>query len=232
MGERKSVRWLKGLAHFWKDLLLLVLGIYLALWMENTVEGWNNDKKQRDYMHRLSLDLASDESQIEALLPQLNLKITKLQSGIHFLQSPDLDHLQHEAAKQALDIANAVNNYYFFTPQDFTFLSMRESGDFGLLVDDNIKTELLQLNARYKFINLLQKNFMQGLDDEFIPMWIRHADMVSNTLLKPEIITTPIFKNMVAFAYNETNQRKIILNETIQRVKELRIKLQIASQQE
>jgi hypothetical protein len=228
--KSKAIEWLKGLAHFWKDLTLLVLGIYLALWMENTVQSWNNDAKQRDYMHRLSLDLASDEKQIESLLPLLTDKIAKLQHGIGFLQSSGLDPMQAEVTKQAVSIANAVNNYYFFTPQDFTFLSMRESGDFGLLTNDDIKTQLLRLNSRYKIIHLLQNNYMQGLDDEFIPMWVRHADMINNTLLHPEIISKPIFKNMVGFAWNETEQRKTQLNATLKNVKELRHKLEIASQ--
>lgn len=231
MQKSKAIEWLKGLAHFWKDLLLLVLGIYLALWMENTVQSWNEDDKQRDYMHRLSLDLASDEKKIEALLPRLDLKITKLQDGIAFLQSSDLDITQLDVIEYVIGIANAVNNYYFFTPQDFTFLSMRESGDFGLLIDDDIKTQLLKLNSRYQIIELLQKNYMQGLDDEFIPMWVRNADMISNTLVQPEIITTPIFKNMVAFAWNETNQRKIQLHTTLNDVKQLRRKLELASHQ-
>jgi hypothetical protein len=107
---------------------------------------------------------------------------------------------------------------------------MRESGDFGLLTDDDIKTQLLKLNSRYQIIELLQNNYMQGLDDEFIPMWVRHADMVNNTLLHPEIILEPIFKNMVGFAWSETSQRKAQLSVTLEDVKELRKKLEIAAQ--
>lgn len=231
MQQIKVIKWLIGLANFWKDLLLLVLGIYLALWMENKVQEWNNDDKQRDYMHRLSLDFASDQKQLEDLLPMMESKIAKLEEGIDFLQSSELKINEPRVLRQAVEIASAVNNYYFFSPQDFTFLSMRESGDFGLLTDDDIKTQLLKLNSRYKFIDRLQSNYLQGLDDEFIPMWVRHADMVNNELLLPEIITKPIFKNMVGFAWNETNQRKKQLLETLKQVKSLKSKLELASQQ-
>jgi hypothetical protein len=231
MQQIKAIKWLKGLANFWKDLLLLVLGIYLALWMENTVQEWTNDDKQRDYMHRLSLDFASDQKQMEDLLPMMEVKIAKLEQGIGFLQGTDLKINDQKVLNQALEIASAVNNYYFFSPQDFTFLSMRESGDFGLLIDDGIKTQLLKLNSRYRFIDRLQNNYLQGLDDEFIPMWVRHADMVNNKLIHPEVITKPIFKNMVGFAWNETNQRRRQLLETLKQVKSLKDKLELASQQ-
>lgn len=230
MQQRKTVIWLKGLAHFWKDLILLVLGIYLALWMENTVQRWDDDDKQRDYLHSLGLDLGSDERQMENLLPQLDRKIERLGEAVAFLQNSELDITLPEVKNRALDIANAVNNYHFFSPQDFTFLSMRESGDFKLLNDDEIKTQLLKLNSRYRFIELLQANYMQGLDDEFIPMWVRHADMVNNRLVYPEVITKPIFKNMVGFAWNETRQRKDQLLRTLEQVKSLRQKLELASQ--
>lgn len=230
MQQSKALRWLKGLAHFWKDLILLVLGIYLALWMENKVQSWNDDEKQREYMYRLSLDLASDEKQIETMLPELETKINRLQQAIGFLQRPDLDVSMPDVQEQAVEIAGAVSNYYFFAPQDFTFLSMRESGDFKLLSDDEIKTELLKLNNRYAVIEVLQNNYMQGLDDEFMPLWVRHADMINNTLVHPAVISKPIFKNMIGFAWNETNQRKILLNRTLEEIKTLRIQLENAAQ--
>ena len=230
MQQSKTLSWLKGLAHFWKDLILLVLGIYLALWMENKVQSWNDDEKQREYMYRLSLDLASDEKQIENMLPQLESKISRLQQAVGFLQNPDLDISLPEVQRQAVEIAGAVNNYYFFSAQDFTFLSMLESGDFKLLSDDEIKTQLLKLNNRYSFIQLLQDNYMQGLDDEFIPLWVRHADMINNTLVDPGVILKPIFKNMIGFAWNETNQRKALLNTTLWEIKALRIRLENAAQ--
>jgi hypothetical protein len=228
--QSKTIEWLKGLAHFWKDLLLLVLGIYLALWMENEVQSWSDNDKQREYMHRLSIDLASDEKQIETLIPLLEVKISKLQFSVEFLQNQELDIERPDVLKKAIDTGSTINNYHFFSPQDFTFLSMRESGDFGLLKDDDIKTLLLKLNSRYQFIELLQNNYLQGLDDEFIPMWVRHVDMLNGVFVHPEVISQLIFKNMVAFAWNETNQRKDNLLRTLSEVKGLRAKLEHASQ--
>jgi hypothetical protein len=75
--QSRGIKWLRGLAHFWKDLLLLVLGVYLALWMENEVQSWQETDKQIDYMHRFNADLASDEEQIQYLLEKLNIKNCK-----------------------------------------------------------------------------------------------------------------------------------------------------------
>jgi hypothetical protein len=229
MRQSKIIMWLKELAHFWKDLVLLVLGIYMALWMENAVQGWENDNRQRDYMYRLSIDLIADEKLIKELLPILEKKINRLQEAILFLQKPDLDPSNPDVQAKAVTIANTVTTYSFFSPQDFTFLSMRESGDFKLLSEDEIKTELLQINNQYQFTKILQSNYMQGLDDEFIPLWIRSADMISGNIIHPEVIQQPIFKNMVGFAYNETYQRKSHLDKTLKQIRALRIKLELGA---
>ncbi len=228
MVSSKTVTWIKGFAHLWKDLALLVVGIYLALWMENTVQDWENDEKQRNYIAQLSQDLASDEKQIEGLLPRLERKIDLLEQGITYLQSTPVNPEDSGTQQQAINIASTVNNYFFFSPQDFTFLSMRESGDFKLLKDDLIKRQLLELNSRYQLIETLQGNYMQGLDDEFIPMWVRHVDMIRGEMIYPEVVKEPIFKNMLGFAWNETTQRRIHLERTLSEIKGLRNQLELA----
>ncbi|WP_100642926.1 DUF6090 family protein [Alteromonas facilis] len=223
-------KFLKGFAHFWKDLVLLVLGIYLALWTENKVEQWNNHQKQLSYLYQLEQDLIVDQELIEDLIPALQKKVQALQEAIQFFQSFDGNLASIEAKEQAVQAARIVNNYYFFTPQDFTFTSMRESGDFKLLSDDSIKRRLLKINKRYSIQQTFQQNYLQGLDDEFIPMWVRHADMIDQKLIDPSILNKPIFKNMLGFAWNETSvrlrnlkQAKGEITETIDMLKEYRL---------
>ncbi|WP_026375361.1 hypothetical protein [Aestuariibacter salexigens] len=218
----RHVRWASSFAQLWKDLALLVVGIYLALWMENTVQDWENDGKQKSYLAQLSEDLATDERQLNSLIPQLENKANKLEQAIGYFQTNPIKASDKEAQRWAVEAASTVNAYFFFTPQDFTFLSMRESGDFKLLRDDDIKRQLLKINGQYRLIDTLQKNYMQGLDDEFIPMWVRHADMINDELVRPEIITQPIFKNMLAFAWNETSQRRIQMKRTLEEIRQLR----------
>ncbi|WP_100656891.1 DUF6090 family protein [Alteromonas flava] len=220
MINKYSTKLLKGFAYFGKDLILLVLGIYLALWTENKVEQWNNHQKQLNYLEQLEQDLLFDQSQIQQLIPALEEKVATLNEAIQFFQSFDGNVDSTEAQQKALSAARVVNNYYFFSPQDFTFTSMRESGDFKLISDAQIKRRLLKVNKRYFLQQTLQHNYMQGLDDEFIPMWVRHADMLENKLVDPSILNHPLFKNMLGFAWNETSIRLRNLKDAQQEVAE------------
>ncbi|MDM7860377.1 hypothetical protein QTP81_07195 [Alteromonas sp. ASW11-36] len=212
---------LKGFAHFWKDLVLLVLGIYLALWTENKVEQWNNHQKQLDYLYQLEQDLLVDQTHIKELIGALEAKEQALRDAIQFFIQQDSSLATRDAEEMAVQTAGVVNNYHFFTPQDFTFISMRESGDFKLITNEQVKRDLLKLNRRYALQKTLQQNYLQGLDDEFIPMWVRHADMIENKLIDPSILTQPIFKNMLGFAWNETAVRLRNLHSAQQEIAEM-----------
>ena len=212
---------LRSMTHSWKDLILLVLGIYLALWMENSVQDWEDNNKQQDYLYRLAQDLKSDIQSMEYLLKEIGKKSNRLENAIAKITQGELDVNQNETIEFTLTTASIVNNYYFFTPQDFTYLSMRESGDFKLIRDDSIKSQLIELYGDYELLDTLQKNYLQGLDDEFIPLWLRSVDVLNNTLVNKELIHQPLYTNMIAFAYNETQQREAYIKRLLEQTKRL-----------
>jgi hypothetical protein len=194
--------------------MLLVVGIYIALWMENKVQDWENNEKQQDYLESLSLDLQADIDFLKSIKARQEVKVKVLENGIQTLLSEN-DRASHEFQEIAINMARSVNNYYFFEPQKFTFLSMRESGDFKLIKNNKIKTKLLELHQNYDFLDTLQNNYLQGLDTEFIPLWIRHVNMITNEVLDDTVFQSPVFNNMIGFAYNETSQRKALIAEII-----------------
>ena len=224
----KRTRLAKGVSSFIFDFMLLVVGIYIALWMENKVQDWENDEKQRDYLTRLSLDLQADIDFLKNIKKRQEAKINTLTNGIQTILS-EKDKSSPKFKELAVNMAKSVNNYYFFEPQKFTFLSMRESGDFKLIKDDKIKTELLQLHKHYSFLDTLQNNYLQGLDTEFIPLWIRHVNMITNEVIDDSVFTNPIFDNMIGFAHNETSQRKALIEEIIVQADALQEAMQKAS---
>jgi|GEM_PF-1985013 len=214
-----------SLTHFWKDLTLLVLGIYLALWMENTVQDWENDAKQQDYLYRLAQDLNSDIQSLEYLQKKLADKVSKLEQAIGRIAQDELAIDNESTATFTLSTASTINNYFFFTPQDFTYLSMRESGDFKLIKEDAIKSRLIKLYGQYDFLATLQKNYLQGLDDEFIPLWLRSVDILHDNLIDKSLIKKPLYTNMIAFAYNDTQTRQNFIQHLLTQTRQLQTEL-------
>ncbi|MCP4293918.1 MAG: hypothetical protein GY780_18970 [bacterium] len=196
----------KGIPGFLLDLCVLVLGIYMALWMENKVQTWKDADRQDDYLYRLSVDLETDQFLLENTLKNLTEKLGKIESGIGTIQSSKVMSPEN-ADDLVMQLSMQVMNYYFFEPEDFTFMSMRESGDFKLIKSEQIKVSLLKLHRKYDYLAMLQTNYKQGLDDEFIPMWVRNVDFMSEETSAGELIDNTLFRNMLIFVFNETTIR-------------------------
>ncbi len=202
----KRPRASKGITGFVLDLCVLVLGIYIALWMESKVQTWKDADRQNDYLYRLSVDLETDQLLLDETLNRLNIKQGKIESGIETIKS-NKEMSPENANDLVMQLSMQVMNYYFFEPQDFTFMSMRESGDFKLIKSEQIKVSLLKLHRKYDYLVMLQTNYQQGLDDEFIPLWVRNVDFMDEEVSAGELIDNTPFRNMLIFAFNETTMR-------------------------
>ncbi|MDX1678110.1 hypothetical protein [Arsukibacterium sp.] len=213
-----------------KELAILTFGIYLALWMENEVQTWKDQRKESEYIGLLAADLRSDQKELGVILSRIEQKLQTLQTQLQAINDPRYTSDPEFAAATALTGSEAVTNYHFFSPQDFTLLSLRESGDFKLLRNQEIKSQLLAVHKSYEILHQLQQNYLQGLDEEFIPLLIRSVDMMAGTLQDPQMPHKILFKNMIAFALNETSQRKQFIERTLRKIEALQVELNRALQ--
>ena len=184
------------------ELLMLVVGIHIDLWFEGKFEDFSDAENEQQYLQGLYNDLEVDLEKLEASIAFNEKKVERLSQLLPRL--PDLADASGE------DIAGALfepSGYDFFEPSDFTYRSMQESGDFRLLSDDATKKGLLKLARRYREIELLQTNFIQALDDSYIPLVMQSFDIAGMRLADPALLNDLVFKNFFAFAIQDTQQR-------------------------
>ena len=84
---------------------------------------------------------------------------------------------------------------------------MRESGDFRLLSDSGIKEDILRLVRRYRLIETLQGNFIQGLDDSYIPSMMGKFNLLEMRIEDESLLDDLIFRNFFAFTLQDTGNR-------------------------
>jgi hypothetical protein len=96
-------------------------------------------------------------------------------------------------------------NYQFFVPSDFTYRSMQESDDFRLLRNAQIKKSILRLDRRHKDIALLQKNFLQALDDGYIPLMMNRVDIATMRVTDPSLLQDQMFRNFFVYTWQDTD---------------------------
>jgi hypothetical protein len=184
------------------ELLMLIVGINVALWFESKFEDYSDAETEHQYLEGLQDDLTQDLGRLERLIEFNKAKIERLQSALAGLaELADAD--QQTIAEAFFEPAG----YDFFQPSDFTYRSMQESGDFRLLRDAELKRGVLRLAREYQRIEILQTNFIQALDDEYIPILMRNFDLIEMRLTQPAVVQSQVFRNFFAFSVQDTSGR-------------------------
>ncbi len=184
------------------ELLMLIVGINIALWFEGKFEDMQDARTERQYLGGLRDDLRRDVDSMNWIIEQNTAKISRLKEII-----PTIGQLAEAPAEQQAASMFEPSSYSFFEPSDFTYRSMQESGDFRLLSDPAIKEGLLRLARQYRLIDTLQANFIQGLDDEYIPLMMRSFDMSEMRIADPDLVKNLVFRNFFLFALQDTGGR-------------------------
>ena len=188
--------------HVLGELLMLVVGINIALWFEGQFDDLRDRQAETVYLQGLRDDLARDLSSLDVVIEHDRKKIERLRETL-----PTLPVLAAAPGDEQSRAVFEPSGYRFFEPSDFTYRGMQESGDFHLLSDPAIKEGILRLVRHYRMIETLQQNFLQALDDEYIPLLMRHFDLVANRIADPAVLDNLMFRNFYAYALQDTAGR-------------------------
>jgi hypothetical protein len=184
------------------ELAMIVIGINIALWFEGWFDDLQDAETERQYLEGLRNDLVDDLGQLDGLIRDSRAKTERLRAAI-----PKLDNLIDAPGEQQASVIFEPTSYLFFRPSDFTYRSMQESGDFRLLSDSRVKEGILRLIREYRHIETLQQNFIQAMDDSYIPLMMNGFDIVTMKVSDPELVENQAFLNFFAFTLQETDGR-------------------------
>ena len=186
------------------ELAMIVIGINIALWFEGWFDDLQDAETEHQYLEGLRTDLVDDLGQLDGLIRDSRAKTERLRAAI-----PRLDNLIDAPGEQQASVIFEPTSYLFFRPSDFTYRSMQESGDFRLLSDSRVKEGILRLIREYRHIETLQQNFIQAMDDSYIPLMMNGFDIVNMKVTDPELVEHQAFLNFFAFTLQETDGRII-----------------------
>ncbi|MGD9340119.1 MAG: hypothetical protein PVG76_04210 [Chromatiales bacterium] len=184
------------------ELLMLVVGINIALWFEGKFEDFRDAETEQLYLQGLHDDLTKDRDSLERRINGNKGKIERLGSIVGML--PGLAEIPPE---ELVGVMFEPSSYDFFQPSDFTYRSMQDSGDFRLLSDSELKKNLLRLIRLYRMIDQRQQNFIQALDDSYIPLMMGSFDIATMKLTDPTIADNQTFRNFFPFALQDIQDR-------------------------
>ena len=202
--------------NFVLEILMIVVGINIALWFEGWFDDLKDAETEQQYLAGLRDDLASDLKLLDSVIESNSAKLQKI--GEIVADLPNLGDADPEVQAQAIF---TPSSYFFFEPADFTYRSMQESGDFRLLSDADTKKRLLKLVRQYRLVDTLQDNFIQAMDDEYIPLLMSRFDLVSARVSDPALFDDQVFTNFFAYTYQDIETRVSVYSSARDDAREL-----------
>ncbi len=182
------------------EILMIVVGINIALWFESWFQDLQDAEIEKQYLGDLRDDLLTDIRNLDSVI---EIGEEKSQRTAHYIEAmPTFTDLSPEQQAQAI---TTPPNYLFFVPYDFTYRSMQESGDFRLLRNAEIKKSILKLDRRHKDIAAAQKNYLQAMDDGYIPLMMNRFDIATMTVTDPALHQDQLFRNFFVYTRQDTD---------------------------
>jgi hypothetical protein len=182
------------------EILMIVVGINVALWFESWFQDLQDAEIEERYLADLRDDLLTDIKNLDIVIRSGEAKLQQVAQFID--QMPTIADLSPEEQAQAI---YTPPNYQFFVPSDFTYRSMQESGDFRLLRNAEIKKSILKLDRRHKDIAVIQKNYLQAMDDGYIPLMMNSFDIATMTVTDPALLQDQLFRNFFVYTRQDTD---------------------------
>ncbi len=182
------------------EILMIVVGINIALWFESWFQELQDAEVEAQYLADLRDDLLTDIENLDIVIRSGEEKLQQVARFIDLL--PTIADLSPEEQAQAI---YTPSSYQFFVPSDFTYRSMQESGDFRLLRNTEVKKSILRLDRRHKDIAMIQKNYLQAMDDGYVPLMMNYFDIATMTVTDPTLLQDQLFRNFFMYTKQDTS---------------------------
>ena len=136
------------------EIILVVIGILIALQINNSNENRKLRNQDLHYLENLKTDLNLNIAELDKYIAVRNSRIESANKV--------LEHFEGKSLTDLNDFAFHTTNIYIwqkFSQHDNTFQELTNSGNLALISNDSIKNGLLNLQALYKKLKYEEEHF-------------------------------------------------------------------------
>ncbi len=127
------------------EIILVVIGILIAIQINNLNEENKTAKIERTYLTRLRQDLEDNISTWENLIQSEEYRFEGIEEWVKFSLNKNED-----SVFTVIQYFNSIARWDDLTVNQITFNEMQSSGKLDVISNDSIKINLLQLDQLYK----------------------------------------------------------------------------------
>tara|TARA_R100000353_G_C6491836_1_gene191928 strand:+ start:137 stop:907 length:771 start_codon:yes stop_codon:yes gene_type:complete len=154
------------------EIILVVIGILIALQINNNNELNKQRAKEVQFLKNLKSDLIFEESELERYIGIRESIVNSAQIALEYFNGKPVENIQ-------------MFNYHIFNVgiwQEFqrnnnTFVELLNSGNLTLISNELIKNELLNLDLIHKQIISYREHLRNDMEHYFYDPWFRTVDL-------------------------------------------------------
>lgn len=190
------------------EILLVVIGILIALQINNWNEINKNKSTESEYLKELledfELNLQKSQqvtSRIEDVLPQLK--------GLLEQSALEQPTISVDSMNNAFKLLNSMPAY---SSTDRAYNNLIGSGDFKLITNSKIKTEIADYYKALDILNLVQNTHEMQLVNAFQPYIMEYLDYQAVSMIRIENYTLPepVEKDLILTVFKDRKFRNIV----------------------
>ncbi|MGB5244248.1 MAG: DUF6090 family protein [Lutimonas sp.] len=152
------------------EIVLVVIGILIALQVNN----WNELRKQRQvelkYFYNLKNDLLADDERLNAMIDLADSKV-RAAKNVKFKADRDSISTLYDFSQEMLTLIFVDE----FRPNDNTYEEMKSSGNFSTIRNDDLKLKLMNLKKTYHNIAATHEHMRYDFN-VFLEDFEKHVD--------------------------------------------------------
>lgn len=178
------------------EILLVMIGILLALQINNANEARKDRNKEIGYLTNIRGDLITNGEKIDALIERRNKRIETANKLIGHLEGDPVEDW-HQFNLETIQIYT----WERFYQHNYTFQELISSGNLSYLKSDSIKTLLFELESTYKQLKAEEDHWR--FDSEELVFKPAYEDLDMQLILRDyrgesDVLSKTVFKDFFA----------------------------------
>lgn len=198
------------------EILLVVIGILIALWLNNLRERQSDLESECFYLANLLDNLNQDEKEIGYILDQQESRVS---ARNHFFQLLDKPNPDAQSVSEAYSRIAEFNLTFFANPSAFN--SLKSSGNLDLIQNKELQLKLSNLYEKvYYRIDYNSQLYDQRIEMTSAKM-IPYYDFAIKQFTNRDILKNNQLRNIVGFEQDYNVFYTSLLSSAITQIEEL-----------
>jgi len=211
MKFHKSKKASKSLLYFLTEIIIVTIGIYIAIQLNNWNQTKNNKKEETNALKRIKADLEVEKIVLNNSLKDIEKSENYLKNIINNTKKEDLDSLDFYMSK--------TFKHYKFNPE---YINLKHSGKLNLITNDSIRYLIVGFyEGYYGYYQEISKTHSEFLKD-YIQKYSYNTFEIDTTGLinsKAVKLNDQKLKNLLILQKNNYNGiQKNISTEFVERL--------------